>query len=1000
MAGLIDGILPNTNVNDDLTVDGTVTADAVVLNEKATVPTPSTATTGVLWVRDDSPNVIVFTDSDGTDTVLDDGASDHTGNIDIGGNLTVAGTATLDGLLISNDGTVTTLSGTAGDYVRIGDANSTSHTLNSENDLLVAGELEVNSTAFFDGAAFFFNTLTAGTDFSLAIGSNASQSGGLRLATAQTPDSVLLFPGSLSNAIVMCGRGDLGFDFAHAQETNPTLFIHSANQATDEWLGLSHDGSSAQITSGKGGVSIEGLTVTNDGTKTTLSGTAGDYLRVGTANTTSHGLASENDLVITGRVEVNARADFDGNVFFNGAVAYASSGGTNYGQWVIKADDGLHFGIVATDNEANHNLVIVSHANVNDDYDHQPAGIDPTLFIHSATAAASETDEWISLTHNQTNGVIAVGTGTITLNNQVNMPSGGVINTGSAFFFGSGGNSLTWYSPTQVPTAMLSTVPTTSRAWIFCENGDHTFNFAHAQETNPTLFIHSANQATDEWVGLSHDASHAQITSGLGGVSVAGLNISNDGTKTTLSGIAGDYVRIGTTGTSDHGFNSEDDILFTGRAEFNSSVFVDAGVELKDDAILQLGGATSTDTVLLHSTAQTVDSLMIALGTESNAALFVQRGDASFNFAHADAVNPTIFVHSASQSTTEYASLTHDTTDAVISAGTGNIRMASNLARTTASGITANASQSQGQTPLTADINEISTVGSTDDVVTMPTTVAGMEVTVINHGANTLQIFPASGDNLGAGANISIQLEANEELTAVSYRATNWSIEASTQITHAEMTQSQHGTVTVIAATAQPHAFHTANIAAGDLAGWTFDAGGGGTVLAIGSVADGGGGEIDVETAPNHGLVVGDIVSISNTSDVNYDKVHVVSGIVSADKFSVVATFGGTTTGSVNHAATLTANTGQAGQYMCQVSASATSTSSNETFDFVVYENATAVDKSEMRRKFGTGADYGSFAESFLLAVADGDVISWTLQNNDSAGNITVRNFNINLIRL
>tara|TARA_Y100000310_G_scaffold341286_1_gene439976 strand:+ start:1582 stop:2835 length:1254 start_codon:yes stop_codon:yes gene_type:complete len=56
-----------------------------------------------------------------------------------------------DGLTLSNDGTKTTILGKSGDYTRIGDAATTSHSLTSEDDLMVSGKLEVKGTAYFDG---------------------------------------------------------------------------------------------------------------------------------------------------------------------------------------------------------------------------------------------------------------------------------------------------------------------------------------------------------------------------------------------------------------------------------------------------------------------------------------------------------------------------------------------------------------------------------------------------------------------------------------------------------------------------------------------------------------------------------------------------------------------------------------------------------------------------------------------------------------------------------
>ena len=57
----------------------------------------------------------------------------------------------LGGMNITNDGTKTTILGTTGDYNRIGDAATTNHSLDSEDDLMVTGELEVDGAIFFDG---------------------------------------------------------------------------------------------------------------------------------------------------------------------------------------------------------------------------------------------------------------------------------------------------------------------------------------------------------------------------------------------------------------------------------------------------------------------------------------------------------------------------------------------------------------------------------------------------------------------------------------------------------------------------------------------------------------------------------------------------------------------------------------------------------------------------------------------------------------------------------
>jgi len=73
----------------------------------------------------------------------------------------------------------------------------------------------------------------------------------------------------------------------------------------------------------------------------------------------------------------------------------------------------------------------------------------------------------------------------------------------------------------------------------------------------------------------------------------------------------------------------------------------------------------------------------------------------------------------------------------------------------TAFGITASTTQTQGEQPLTAKFNQISICANPDDVVTLPVGQLGITVSVTNDSANKLQVFPASGADLGNGTNNS-----------------------------------------------------------------------------------------------------------------------------------------------------------------------------------------------------------------------------------------------------
>lgn len=91
-----------------------------------------------------------------------------------------------------------------------------------------------------------------------------------------------------------------------------------------------------------------------------------------------------------------------------------------------------------------------------------------------------------------------------------------------------------------------------------------------------------------------------------------------------------------------------------------------------------------------------------------------------------------------------------DTANAPFSAD--DITSGGNYKRTVTTAITASTTQTQGQQALTSDFNHVSVVANANDVVTLPTAATGMMITVYNAGANTLQIFPASGDQVDANS--------------------------------------------------------------------------------------------------------------------------------------------------------------------------------------------------------------------------------------------------------
>ena len=98
------------------------------------------------------------------------------------------------------------------------------------------------------------------------------------------------------------------------------------------------------------------------------------------------------------------------------------------------------------------------------------------------------------------------------------------------------------------------------------------------------------------------------------------------------------------------------------------------------------------------------------------------------------------------------------------------------IATVSITGITADTGSIQGGSPLTGSVNEISVCANAGDAVTLPLAVGGFsyDVTIINNGANASDVFPALGDDLGAGVNTASSLAAGASITYRSYDDTNW----------------------------------------------------------------------------------------------------------------------------------------------------------------------------------------------------------------------------------
>lgn len=79
-------------------------------------------------------------------------------------------------------------------------------------------------------------------------------------------------------------------------------------------------------------------------------------------------------------------------------------------------------------------------------------------------------------------------------------------------------------------------------------------------------------------------------------------------------------------------------------------------------------------------------------------------------------------------------------------------------------GITADTGSVQGGGVITATFNVIDTSGTAGDAVTLPANASVGTIIYIKNGAaaNSVDVFPASGDNLGQGANTQEALASGD----------------------------------------------------------------------------------------------------------------------------------------------------------------------------------------------------------------------------------------------
>lgn len=178
--------------------------------------------------------------------------------------------------------------------------------------------------------------------------------------------------------------------------------------------------------------------------------------------------------------------------------------------------------------------------------------------------------------------------------------------------------------------------------------------------------------------------------------------------------------------------------------------------------------------------------------------------------------------------------------------------------------------------------------------------------------------------------------------------------------------------------------------------GWTYHAGG---RLALTAQANNGDGKTLI-TCAGHGLVDGDVISISGTT--SYDGVWVVEQVTPPDTFVINTLWvadEGVKTGE--HGSHFQATTEAAiGKYLVTYSMSVKPGTPNCVLEASTFSNATQCMKCESQTKLGAGTDYQNVAGQSIIDVALNDILSFAVRNLTDAGDFLIRNGNLTAVRI
>jgi len=257
---------------------------------------------------------------------------------------------------------------------------------------------------------------------------------------------------------------------------------------------------------------------------------------------------------------------------------------------------------------------------------------------------------------------------------------------------------------------------------------------------------------------------------------------------------SGDILMAGNRGGNSEAFlfyDSNNGVLYLTPVAGGLTVGLAADAPTADNSNVHLWNGTAgsvtanVNSVLVVENSAEVAISMLGPNNEAKIIYFGEASDNDIAFigyrGSTDTPANTLFFGTAASQRLLYSANAFAFQEATtISTTTGNLSLAPTgtlVANSVNAGVTANTNSSQGDSPITQFYTQISVCANPGDAVTLPSAATGMMCIVANDGANSADIFPATGDDINeAGVNVAYALAANANALFIAHDATNWSV--------------------------------------------------------------------------------------------------------------------------------------------------------------------------------------------------------------------------------